>query len=140
MFGRVRNPFARTHDPDRPLPGGIDGQRVDYERWYPPDTPFHWGQGFNHAFTNVPAINGGRWINQFLPDTNFEVPAFVTQLGYLFPVASGTSGAFQAQLVGGSARPVTGLPTVKALEAHARALQQLAPAGLDTLAGGWARS
>lgn len=137
---RLWNPFARSHDPDRPAPGGIDGQRTDYVRWYPPDTPFHWGQGFNHAFTNVPAINGGRWINEFLPDKEFEVPAFVSTLGYLFPVASGTSGAFQAQLVGVTAKPPAGPLTAKVMDTHATALQQMPPANLSALAGGFARS
>jgi hypothetical protein len=136
----VRNPFARGHDPDRPAPGGIDGQRVDYVRWYPPDTPFLWGQGFNHAFTNVPAVNGGMWINQFLPDKEFEVPAYVTSLAYLFPVAGGTSGAFQAQLVGATAKPTTGPLTAQVMNAHGQALQAMQPASLDTLAGSFARS
>jgi hypothetical protein len=136
----ARNPFWRPHNPDRPAPGGIDGVRTDYVRWYPPDTPFHWGQGFNHPFTNVPAINGGRWINEFLPDKEYEVPAFISQLAYLFPVAGGTSGSFQAQLVGGNARPTTAQRTALLMDAHATALQQLAPAPLDSMAGGFARS
>lgn len=137
---RTLNPFKRSHDPDEPRPGGIDGVRTDYVRWYPPDTPFRWGQGFNHAFTNVPAINGGRWINEFLPDKEYEVPAYVSQLGYLFPVAGGTSGAFQAQLVAGNPRQPVGTRTAQVMSAHANALQAMQPASLDALAGGFARS
>lgn len=139
---RVNNPFRPklTHDPDRPLPGGIDGQKVDYIRWYPPDTPFLWGQGFNHSFTNVPAINGGRWINQFLPDKEYEVPPFVSMQAYLFPVASGTSGSFQAQLVGGNPRPPTGQLTARVMDAHASALQAMQPAPLSAVAGSWGKT
>lgn len=136
----MRNPFRPRHDPDRPAPGGIDGRLVDYVRLYPPDTPFYWGQGFNHSLTNVPAINGGQWINQFLPDKEFLVPAGVTLQAYLFPVPSGTSGAFQAQLNGATARPGVGPLTAKIMDAHATALQGMQPAPLNDVAHSWARS
>lgn len=136
----MNNPFRRKHDPVEPRPGGIDGVRVDWVRWYPPDTPFRWGQGFQTVFSNVPAINGGRWLNQFLPDKEFEVPPAVSYGAYAFPAAAGSSGAFQAQLVGGNVRPATGITTARVMEAHAAALQRLRAAGLDVLAGGFARS
>ena len=135
---RVTNPFAKPHDPNRVAPGGIDGTRVDYVRWYPPDTPFHWGQGFNHALTNVPAINGGRWINEFLPDKNYETPFGVGLIAWMWPAAVGTDGRTQVQL-GGGPNPVAGPPVAIAMDAYAKA-QAKRPGSVADLAGGFARS
>ena len=141
MFG-LKNPFAREHDPDRPAPGGIDGQVVDYVRWYPPDTPFRWGQGFNHALTNVPAINGGRWPQDarfVIPDGHWQLPWGVDAVAYLWPATVGSDGRFQKQLDLAGTPATTGPPMATALNEFADAVSKRT-AAITSLAGGFARS
>lgn len=135
----MRNPFKRDgHDPERPAPGGIDGVPVDYVRWYPPDTPFLWGQGFEHAFTNVPAINGGRWINEFLPDSGWELPFGVLSISHMWPAIVGTDGVYQKQLNWGGSPGVAGPPMATVMEAFGKAQARIA-ADISSLAGSFAR-
>lgn len=139
----MRNPFAKKHDPDRPAPGGIDGGPVDYVRWYPPDTPFRWGQGFPTPFTNVPAINGGRWPQErrfTIPDHHWEMPWGVEEIAYRWPGIVGTSGAWERQLVGsGAPQHSAGAPVATAMDAYAQAQAQR-PADISVFAGSFARS
>lgn len=139
MFG-ARNPFAQTHDDTAPRVGGVDGVATDWVRWYPPDTPFKWGQGFPVPYTGAAMNFGGRWLNQFLPDKEFEVPPEISYQAYAYPVAAGTSGAFQSQLGGAVAHPVTGRLTSTIMDAYGRAQQQAAPGPLEALAGSFWRS
>ena len=119
--------------------GGMDGQRTDYVRWYPPDTPFLWGQGFGMPFSNVAAINGGRWPQTFLPDPRYMFPYGMSQSGYMFPVVGGSSGGFQAQMVVGTPGQQMTAATAIMAEQHAAA-RATQPGSLMGLAGGFGRS
>lgn len=135
----MNNPFIRkvVKPPDtKPLPGGVDGKPVDYVRWYPPDTPFHWGQGFpgpvgqlyfsqwindphGHAFfLNPPAVEGGR------VDPYFQ----------MFPAVSGLNYAGLQMNGGGTAQPPASLATAVTSAQRAQALADLPPASPDVAA------
>lgn len=144
LFRRARNPQLAEDAPwddSRPRPGGVEGDRTDWVRWYPPDTPFGWGQGFPTNFTNVPAIMGGRWPNEFLPDQHWMMPYGVEIATHMWPAAVGSDGRFQAQLNGaGTARPTAGVPVATIMFQHGQVLANLPAASLDALAGGFGRS
>jgi hypothetical protein len=143
LLGRARNPLAQEDTPwddTRPALGGVEGRRTDWIRWYPPDTPFGWGQGFPTVFSNVPAINGGRWINEFLPDAHWQMPYGVALETQMWPAAYGSDGRFQSQLSAGTPRPPTGVPVATVMFQHGQALSQLPAASLTQLAGGFGRS
>ena len=143
-LARLRNPRLDEEamwDDSQPAPGGVEGQKVDWERWYPPDTPFKWGQGFPTNFTNVPAIMGGRWPNEFLPDQFWTMPYGVDLAAHMWPGAVGSDGRFQAQLNGnGTAKPTAGTPTATVMYQYGQALANLPAASLAALAGGFGRS
>ena len=127
-------------DDTRPAPGGVEGVPTDYRRWYPPDTPFGWGQGFPVPFTNA-ANFGGRWPadGTWIPSSNYVYPYGVPLMSHLYPAAYGSDGRFQQQLLG-----VTPTPTGEALSqlmiARGAAQASLPPAPMNNLAGAFARS
>jgi len=140
---RIRNPQVAEDarwDDTRPEPGGVEGQRVDWRRWYPPDTPFGWGQGFPTTFSNVPNLNGGMWNNQFLPDAEWQRPFGVALETQLWPAAFGSDGRFQEQLTAGTPRPPTTVAVSTVMFQHGEALSRMPAASLNDLAGGFGRS
>lgn len=100
----------------RPEPGGVYGGPVDYVRWYPPDTPFLWGQGFPTPW----GLNYfSQWTQQFLPTTTYQLPIGVTD--QMFPHSFGRAGTFQTQLNGAVPVGTANSVTVDELNKHADA-------------------
>lgn len=143
LFTRMRNPQVAEDAPwddTRPEPGGVEGGRTDWVRWYPPDTPFKWGQGFPTPFTNVPAASGGLYNNQFLPGSRWQMPFGVALATQLFPAAYGSDGRFQEQLSAGTPRPPVGVAVSTVMFQHGEALSKMPAASLADLAGGFGRA
>lgn len=123
------------HNSSRPAPGGPDGAVVDYTRWYPPDTPFGWGQNFPAPFTNIPGINGGQWRNQFLP-SSFWTPDPL----WLWPNVYGSDGSYQTQLMGGTpAKPLTA-QNAQTMHAMTSAQSRVSGPDITGIAGAFSRS
>jgi len=118
-----------------PAPGGVMGRPVDYVRWYPPDTPYLWGQGFP-----TPQMMNyfSQWTKQFLPTTHFQNPPGVVTSSHMWPVGFGQSGDFQNQLNGmGTARGTVNQGTVQRLEeGHSKATGS----GIIAALNGWGKS
>lgn len=112
----ARNPFIRPARDTDPRPAGLDGKPVDYVRWYPPDTPFLWGQAFGIPLNDVPRLNGGQWPNQPLPGSQWEVPFGVDEIAHMFPGAVGTAGQYQEQLLGMGTAGVAGPVQAEAMD------------------------